>query len=277
VTFDQTVLIWCLAVPAAISIAGCLVAKWSSQAFGAAIASTTWWLAVAAGLVGCMGWQWWPEDAWRRALWPLLAWAILVGGTVPWRGLESPRWVLAGLLAMITAAIAMPGGAGWEDTLDLHRTWSALIGASCLANAFALEHLSKTGGYRWSLLVALAALAGPMAMAAATYGSLAQWAFAMIVATFVIAAFAVFSTLESGLWAAAIPATAGGAGIAAAGRFYSYETHPMWLHAAVLFLPVMITVIDLPLRNRNPWIRVIVSGVGSAIIAGICIWRLLLS
>ncbi len=224
-----------------------------------------------------MGWQWWPEDAWRQALWPLLAWALLIGGTALWSGSDSWRWVLAGLLAMLTAAIAMPGGEGWEDTLGLHRTWSALIGASCLANSFALDRLSKSGGNRWSLLVALAALAGPMAMAAATYGSLAQWAFAMIVATFVIAAFAVFSSEQSGLWAAAIPATVGGAGIAAAGRFYSYETHPMWLYAIVLFLPVMITAIDLPMRNRNPWIRVIVSGVGSAAIAGLCIWRLLLS
>ena len=255
---------------------GCLAAKWSRQGFGAAIVSATWWLAVTAALVGLMGWQWWPEDAWRQAVWPLLAWAILIGGTALWGGSDSWRWVVAGLLAIGTGAIAMPGGSGWEDTLELHRTWAALIGASCLANAFALESLARTGGHRWSLLVALAALAGPMAMAASTYGSLAQWAFAMIVATLVIAALAVFSPLESGFWAAAIPVTAGGAGIAAAGRFYSYDTHPMWLYAAVLFLPVMITVIDLPLRKRNPWIRVIVSGLGSAAIAGLCIWRLLL-
>jgi hypothetical protein len=185
--------------------------------------------------------------------------------------------VLAGLLAIVTAMIAMPGGEGWEDTLPLHRTWLSLIAASCLVNSYALERLSKSGGHRWSLLVALAGLGGPMALAASTYGSLAQWGMAMIVATAVIAALAVFSDLDSGLWTAAIPATVGAAGITAAGRFYTWEAHANWVYAAILFAPAVVALIDLMIRKRSVWLRVGVSAAVSAASVAASIWQVLLT
>lgn len=282
-TLDQTVLIWCLAVPAVISAAGCFVAKMSGQTARGLIVSACWWFAVTAAMVGGQGWQWWPEDAWRQAIWPLLAWAALIGAAATMENrnslasIQSGRWVLAGVLAIVTAMIAMPGGEGWEDTLPLHRTWLSLIATSCLVNVFSLEQLARTGGHRWSLLVALAGLGGPMAFAAATYGSLAQWTLAMIVATSVMAGLAVFSERESGLWTAAIPATVGAAGITAAARFYSYETHPTWVYAAMLFAPTVIVGIDLLIRRQSNWLRVSVSGVAAAAIVAACVWQALLS
>lgn len=276
-TLDQTVLIWCLAVPAVISAVGCLASRWSPPIPRGLIVSSAWWLAVTAALVGCQGWQWWPEDAWRQAIWPLLAWVVLMGATAAAEDRNALRWVVAGVLSIATAMFAMPVGEGWEDTLPLHRIWMGLIAASCLANSFALEQLSKSGGHRWSLLVALAGLGGPMALAAATYGSLAQWTVAMIAATAVTAGFAVFSELKSALWTAAIPATVGAAGITAAARFYSYETYPAWVYAAMLFAPTLIAVIDLSIRRRSTWLRVLVSGVVSAAAVAACVWKVLLS
>ena len=152
-----------------------------------------------------------------------------------------------------------------------------MIAASCLVNSYALERLAKSGGHRWSLLVALAGLGGPMALAAATYGSLAQWTLAMIVATAVIAVWAVFSDWDSGLWTAAIPATVGAAGITAAGRFYTWEAHPDWVYAVILFAPAFVALIDLMIRRRSNWLRVGVSGLVSAASVAACIWQVLLS
>ena len=284
-TFDQTVLLWCIAVPAAIAAAGCLLSKFVAakaavriphRLSASLIVSMGWWLAVAAALVGCQGWQWWPEDAWRRGIWPLLAWVLVICSTSWAEDRTSWRWVLAGVLSIATAMIAMPSGEGWEDTLPLHRHWLGLIATSCLVNSYALERLSKSGGHRWSLLVALAGLGGPMALAASTYGSLAQWTMAMIVATAVIAALAVFSDLDSGLWTAAIPATVGAAGITASGRFYTWEVHANWVYAAILFAPAVVVLIDLMIRRRGVWLRVGVSAVVSAACVAVSIWQVLL-
>ncbi len=275
-TFDQTVLIWCVAVPAVIAAGGCVASKFSKPAARGWIAALCWWLAVTAAIVGLQGWQWWPEDAWRQAIWPLLAWALLAGAMAVAEDRSAIRWVVVGLLSIATAMIAMPGGEGWEDTFRFHRIWIGLVAASCLVNTYALQQLSRAGGHRWSLLVALAALGGPMALAASTYGSLAQWTVAMIAATGVVAAFAVFSRSDSDLWTAAIPSAVGAAGITAAGRFHSYETHPSWVYAVILFLPAAVALIDLTIRRQSNWRRVLVSGLVSATAVAACVWQLLL-
>lgn len=240
------------------------------------IASLGWWCAVVVALIACQGWQWWPDDSWRQAVWPLLIWVVLFGLTADWESANAWRWVLVGLLAIVTGMIAMPSGPGWEDTLPLHQTWLGLVGASCLANVFALDQLSRSGGYRWSLWVALAGLGGSLAFAAATYGSLAQWCLSMIVATTALAAAATFSKCNTGLWTASIPATVGSVGIISASRFFSYDPQPMWVYVSASFLPSLAALIDLPLRQRNPWIRAGVSGLTSLAIVAACVWQALL-
>lgn len=276
-TFDQSVLIWCVAVPLLIAAVGCLVSKFVARVPRALIVSLGWWLAVTAALAGCQEWQWWPEDAWRQAIWPLLAWVVVISATVLAEDRISWRWVAAGTLSIITAAIAMPIGQGWEESLSLHRSWMGLIALACLVNSFALERLSKSGGHRWSPLVALAGLGGPMALAAANYGSLAQWNLSIIVATAVIAVWGIFSEVDGGLWSAAIPATVAAAGITAAARFYTYETYPAWVYAAALFVPVLVALVDLAIPRRAAWVRVLVAGVVSAAIVAACVWKLLIS
>ena len=65
------------------------------------------------------------------------------------------------------------------------------------------------------MLVALAGLGGPTALAAANYGSLFQFALAMIAATVAVYAFSAFRAWNAGYWTAAIPATAGAAEVSA--------------------------------------------------------------
>jgi hypothetical protein len=228
-------------------------------------------------MAGCQGWQWWPEESWRQTIWPLLAWSLFFPAATFWDVPKGLQWLVAGLLSMLTAMVAMPGGEGWEDTLPLHRVWLPAVAASCLLNSYSLEQLSKGGGHRWSLLVALAGLGGPMALAAATYGSLAQWTLALIVATSVITAFGIGSDRNSGPWAAAIPASVAATGIIAAGRFYSYETHPAWVYLIMLFSPTLVTLADAVVRRKSTPTRVLVSGLVCSAIVAACIWRLLLT
>ena len=91
-----------------------------------------------------------------------------------------------------------------------------------------------------------------------------------------IAAFAVFSDQDSGLWTAAVPATVGAAGITAAGRFYTWESHPAWIYATLLFAPAVIVMIDRVIQQRSVWLRVAVSGLTAAASVAACVWQLLL-
>jgi hypothetical protein len=277
VNLDQTTLIWCVLVPAVITAMAAVVSIRHQGVCAAGCASLGWWVAVTTSLVAIQGWQWWPEDSWRQAIWPLLSWSLLLAGTAAILTHDGFRWTVAGLLAIVTAMIAMPSGEGWQDTLPLHRHWMALIAGSCLVNAFAVERLSRAGGHRWSLLVATAGLAGPLALAASTYASLAQWAVSMVVATVVFAILGFKADVRSGLWTAAIPAVVGAAVITATARFYSYQSHPGWVYAIALFLPAMVSTFDLPFRSRPDWARILVSGLIAVAMVAVCVWKVLLS
>lgn len=280
-TFDQTVLIWCLAVPAAIAAGGCLVSSWLrrrdvSQTCGAIVVTTSWWLAIVVSMIGLQGWRWWPDEAWRQAVWPILAWVLWSGMTAFADRAGEGRWVVAGCLAILTGMMAMPSGEGWQDALPLHRLWLPAIAISCLANTFALAQLARHGGHRWCLMVALAALGGPMALAASTYGSLAQWCLGIVVATGVIAIAGVGSSFEAGRWPVSIPAIVAASGIAAAARFYTYESHPRWIYGLMLMTPALIVVLDLPFRHSNRGWRVVLSGTIAMLIVALCVWQFLL-
>ena len=49
-----------------------------------------------------------------------------------------------------------------------------------LVNAWSLDRMARRHTERWVLLVALASLGGPLALAASTYASLTEWCVSMV-------------------------------------------------------------------------------------------------
>lgn len=292
-SIDQSVLLWCLIGPAVIALITVPLALWigndsissagrqkTAEAHRKSIhrvlsaarltAAVGWWLATATALWGRQGWSLWPEDAWHQAIWPILLFAAALAATLR-VGIENSggRWVVAALLASGIAMVTMPSGEGWTDMLPLHRTWIPAVLASCLVNAWAIDRLAQSGGERWSLWVVLAGLAAATLLAASTYGALAEWGLAAIAVTSVLAVAASLKPFTRLAVAAAYPAVATSASIAASAHFYSYEEHPWWVSGLILFLPLIVVIIDHPLRQRNVWLRVVVAAIAASILIAI--------
>lgn len=292
---DLTDLLVSAAVPFAIAaLAACLATSLRKRpAEGELATAKTWFDALAPLTIG-LGWTaavfaalagqrwqadepalaWWPEEFWQHGIWAVLAVAIVMGATAGSRLRDLPlRWIVAGLLAIATAAIGLPGGEGWEDTLPLHQGWAALLASTCLLGLFSLDRLSATGAHRWYPLVVLATLAGPMLVGAATYGALAQWTLAAIAATLPIVLLALAGWIDSRTAAGmAYPAIAFATTMTAAGRFYSYDGHPWWSYLPLLLIPVAIALVDLPIRARHNGIRAAVAAVTALLLIGLSAW-----
>lgn len=282
-TFDQSVLIWCLLVPLVITVAAALLAIWivrrnhdSAVAGRLATAAIglSWCGAVWLSVSARQDWQFYPEEFWRQGTIVLVGWAIWSA----WCGQAADYgwlWVGAGLLAIASAAASLPTGENWQDTYPAHRGWMTAISAACLLNSWSLAVLIHRGAAAWAPLVALAALGGPTILAASTYASLAERGLAAIASTAAICLFAL-ATRRPAMAAASLPALTLAAGLTAAGDFYSYLEHPQPLFAAILFLPSIVAMIDWPLRSKNGWLRSAVAAIVSATIVGISLWLILI-
>lgn len=287
-TFDQTIVLWCIGVPAGVVLVVALISRFLPSTIGRTVFGLGWFAGVAAALVARQGFVWWPEDAWQQSYWLLLAWAIVLpattgdvaateddAGEIAPKSERGWRWLLSGTLACLTAMIVMPSGETWSDTLPLHRGWMVAVTLSCLWNGFAIESMARHGASRWCLLVALAGLGGPVAMAAATYGSLAEWGIAMTSAT-ALAAVAGLIRWPSQAWVVAFPVVAGASIITASARFYTYEDYPSWIYAIALFTPTVVASVDGLVQTKPTWVRVTLSAVTAAAMVGLCVWKTLL-
>lgn len=254
----------------------------SRPGFAPLVLSLGWAAAVTAGLVGqrisqgADGSHWWPDDYdfWQRGYWAIWAAAVAMGVTagVRWRDLPF-RWAVAGLLAIGTAAMSVPGGENWVDMLPLHQGWIALLASACLLNIWSLDRLSATAADRWFPLVVLATLAGPMLVAAATYGALVQWTIAAIAATAPIVIFALLGWIDSRTAVGiAYPAVAFATVMTAAGRFYSYDGHSWWSYLGMLLIPTAVMLVDFPLRRRHGAIRAAVAAATALLLIGLSAW-----
>jgi hypothetical protein len=284
VAFDSTIILWCIAAPAAIAVTAVIASRRTPPRLTHLVVAAGWWLATVAALAATQGWQWWSDEAWCRAVWPILAWAVLIAGSATDAGCQageqnrSPswRWILAGVLACLTALVAMPTGEEWSDTFEIQPVWMCAVATSCLLNGFSLECLARRGAQRWCLFVALAGLGGPLALAVSTYASLAQWTLSLIAATFAVACLGIFPRFAYA-WVIVFPISAGAAGIVAAARFYSYEEHSVWVYAAMLYGPTLVALIDRTIVGRPTWLRVVTAGSVSIALVGFCLWSVLLS
>lgn len=254
-----------------VSVRTCCGVPWASM-LAPAVLGFGWSLAVLAGLVG---WRisgdgespfLWPEDFWQRGYLSLFAAAFLLS-TTTWSPVRRApvRWVAAGLLAMAIASLSLPSGSGWEDTLPAHQGWCLMLGGTCLLGFWAVDQLAARGSDRWLPLVVLAMLAGPMFVAATTYGALAQWTLAAIAATLPCILFAAAGWLRHGVVVGfAYPGVAFATAMMAAGRFFSYENHPWWTYLGMLLVAPAVALVDRGLPERKTWTRIVIAACVSA-------------
>ncbi|MEM8668961.1 MAG: hypothetical protein AAGG48_15680 [Planctomycetota bacterium] len=286
-TFDQTVLFWTALVPAVLA-AGAValgltvkrIPNGTKTQLDVLVFSLGWWAAIAVSLYGRQGW---PDAEWQLCLWPLTAW-IVVTWLLSFNGCSSEAgrrtdtsWLACIVAAAsgLTAYICLPRGEVWEDTYDLHGPWGILLTLTMMLNAWSLSVMVRRHAERWVMLVALASLGGPVALAAATYGSLTEWSVAMVSATIVFTFCGlVFPT--SRVWEIAPIASAAGTCVIAAGRFQTFETYPSWLYGTMLFLPSGIAAVDFFVRRQATWKRVSIAGILAAAFVTTFIWFLLI-
>ena len=279
---DASVLLWCVVAPAVVTIISAAVAHWvgsapgsssSVEACAAIIAVTGWIAAVAVTLVGRQDIGLWPEESWQRSLWPIAVSSLILAFTLPLSlRRNETRWLLCGLGAAATAWLTIPSGEGWDDLQSLFPLAMLAITTSCLLNSWSLFQLGAfRDGQSWVLWIALAGLGAATILAASAYGGLAEWLVDGITATFVYAIYSLL-TNRAQLWAAIFPATFLAAAGTVSGRFFTWEEHPIWTYGLILFLPTLLTIVDLPLSNRRMATRIIVTAIAAVILLGILAW-----
>ena len=308
-SFNSAVIVWCLVVPSIVACLGTLLGRWLiANRFGSTAEERPTCCSGAGGPTVAMGWwigllvalaarQWltaeigWGErlqgvEAWQSAIWLLLLFT-LVPSLVSDHRIIAVRYVVAGLLATLLAFVVLPRGESWEDLLDLHRPWSALIVASVLLNTFSLDHLIASGAKLWPLLVMIAGLGPALLLVSVSYAAPAEWTLAGLAGLGGILLVAVWAAVGrksatnhldvAGLTAAVTLPVAGMIATAVTtARFYTWEEYPPWLYAVSLFLPSIVAVVDLPLQRWNGKIRIPVAALTSAVIIAACVWKLLL-
>jgi hypothetical protein len=254
-------------------------------------------------MIALAGRQWltaeigWPQrlqgvEAWQTALWPLLL-LVAVPSVVGDQPIAAVRMVAAAVFASLLAYVTLPHGEAWQDSMNLHRPWSALIVASVMFNTFSLDGLIRSGAKVWSLLVMIAGIGPALLLASLNYAAPAEWTLAGLAATTGVLLAASWSAVRgpalldesaqtngpviAGLSAAVtLPVSGLIATTVTTSRFYTWEEYPMWLYAVALFLPTIVAIIDFPLRQFNSKIRISVAALSSVVLIGTCVWKLIL-
>ena len=287
-SFDQTVLLWSILVPVVVAMGALALGRIGSRfpkykkaridiftyAFG-------WWLSIAITLYGRHGW---PQAEWQLCLWPLIFWVVFVWlasavNRLPERPGNSTEsswlWVLVAVASGLTSLMCLPRGEIWTDSYHLHGPWGILLTLTMCINAWSLDCMSRRNAERWVLLVTLASLGGPVALGAATYGSLAEWSIAMVSATLVfsLGGLLVFDSQVCAI--APLTATAGTC-LVAAGRFQTFQNYPPWIYGSMLLLPACVASLDFLLRKQPTWLRVLSASAVSIALIATCIWYLLI-
>ena len=284
-TFDLLVVVGALLLPGGVALVSLGLATWTAGAdpqgrhlhLASLICGVGWWLAIAGSLWFRNGWEW-PDPAWRAVIWPLLVSALLAPAVLTERRTDrSGGWVAVALLAIATAWVAMPSGDSWTDIVPSHRDWVVVVAGFSLLNGWSLHQIERTGGKRFALWVAVAGIVGPTVLAATSFASLAEWTVSALTATTVFAAARTsFPNRFGPAVAVGLPAVAFATAAAASGRFYCYQTHPIWLYAIILGLPCAVGLLDHCLGRRlAAHLRLLIAGAFAVLGLSIAIWFLL--
>jgi len=287
---DSSTLIWCIGLPAIITVIACLVCRFFAvgsdgeatarrQTILSAILAVAWSVSVAcslratdsiAALVDIEG------DAWPKIFFPMLAIALLVSPHAITKLRSEPGlWVLVGGTSVLAATVVMPNGDGWTDMLPLHQPWIAAVTLAAICNAWALHRMAIRGAVSWLPLIILAGIACPAMIGAATYAVLLQTCFGAIVSTIVIAIFSGFGRLTVSP-AIVFPSVLFMAAMIATGRFYSYADTPPIAYGIALFAPSLIALSDRMVSGKHPVVRIGVAAVTAILVVAFVGYRFLI-
>ncbi|MFU7558211.1 hypothetical protein ACMFWY_06000 [Roseiconus sp. JC912] len=287
-------LIWCVGVPALIASLAFII-SWRLQRPNASSVKRTiasmvlgigWWSAIAVSLSARQDWQTWPSEYWHHCLRALLLWPA-----ISWMPIGTDRqhphpdhsrsiptslaFALLTIAAAVTAVVCLPRGDAWQDTYSSHGPIGVGLVTCMILNTLALDAMSRRGTERWVLLVALASLGGPIALAASTYASLTEWGIAMASATTAITAGSLLVNNPAAKSSIGL-ILAASSSLVAAGRFQTYEDHPLWLYALLWLLPSLIATIDYFIKSRKSAIRITVSAIIASAAIATSVWYLLI-
>ena len=302
---EQQILLWCVIAPAIISLAFVVLSiaatsrtvssrvsplarrccggdctAFVQSSAQSLLVTIGWCLAVGVTLFARQSKSWtpdhaWPQEAWQQVLLPITIASLLLALIAKQSTrLAEVRWVVAGIAVTLVAMFAMPSGDGWSDILPAHRFWMGAIITSGLFNLWLLDRMARRGADRWVMWVALASLGCPAILAASAFAGLAEWLVAAIVATSVVA-IAASVQKETAMWCVLYPVVLFSASGIAAGRFYTYEDHPIWLYGLMLFAPSVIALVDVPLERRSTVMRVAIALITSLLLLGCVAWFIL--
>ncbi len=153
----------------------------------------------------------------------------------------------------------MPSGESWSDAVPQHRYWLPLVAMAAIANHWALRQLILRDAGRWVALVALASLAGPLLLCAASYSALLNVCLAVstTVAIIAIAALLGFVVHVQGIL---LPTALCASAMSGSAKFFSYDEPSAINYGLAMFLPVLVDALDRPLRGKPTWLRVFVAG-----------------
>jgi hypothetical protein len=278
---NQETIVWSVVVPVAITliaaIVGFLIPKGRSQKFQTSFVSIcvciAWLLAIGVALGARQAWAFWPADAWQRAFWPIAATSLILAILHDRDEANSMRWLVACVGCGLTAYVTVPTGEDWQDIFPIHRDWMLLVTISSFSNIWSLLHLQKRDATTWAGWVSTAGIAGSLLFAGGVFAGLAEWIAAALVTTIVATIFTAWPRMAGGA-SLIYPASLFMASTTATARFYSWDTQSTWVLALILFVPSIVTLIDLPIRNRSGKYRIPIAAATAIILLAVVAWQI---
>lgn len=281
-TMTTQIILWCVLLPIVAILIAMIVNYFcqstdQTRAASILVSTTTvisWSVGAALAQGGRQSWELWPEDFWRRALWPTAATSVALAILYPFdKRWSDIRWPIAaaGIAAIIY--LLTPTGEGWEDVVELHLSWTLAASLSCFLNLWSMHQMANRDAKRWISWVAVACIAAPLIYAAGVYGGLAENIFACLVATFAIAIFATFARFEAAS-AVIYPAALMIGTSTASARYYSYEQPNPAIMGIILFLPSIVALVDRFIPKRFGLSRIIVAALVAIFFLGLLAYYL---
>ena len=214
--------------------------------------------------------QWRAKYQWEWMVWMIPASMLAMAILRCWFSIPIHYAGMA-FTASISFAIGMlyvclNEGIAWQDQSDKLFPWVTLGIVAVLWNTLSLNSIARSGGSRWNPLITLAQLGCVASLAFQAYASLGEWVLTGIGVALGASLIAVIKGSSSRLhfgWplsTVVVPLGIMAVCCFAVSRFFEPPKTPDWLAGCVLFLPSVVGVIDLTIRQLyDTWVRVVIA------------------
>lgn len=214
--------------------------------------------------------QWRAKYQWEWMVWMIPASMLAMAILRCWFSIPI-HYVGMAFTASVSIAIGilymcLNEGIAWQDQSDKLFPWVTLGLVAILWNTLSLNSIARSGGSRWNPLITLAQLGCVGYLAFQAYASLGEWVLTGIGVALGASLIALIqgssSRLHFGWQLSTVVVPLGIMAVCcfAVSQFFEPPKTPDWLVGCVLFLPSLIGVIDLTIRQiYSTWVRVFVA------------------